>query len=124
VLEEQNLHVQFSVKGVEIDEMQQDLLMREFEFFHQRYHDALGEGILFVYMKSHGTTHTGDPIILCSLRLRTHKNINVYSTSEGFGIEPTFRLALDRLERQILKIKAMDQDKKYAEMYIRKLKFA
>jgi CBS domain-containing protein len=104
VLEEQNLHVQFSVKGVEIDEMQQDLLMREFEFFH--------------------TTHTGDPIILCSLRLRTHTGDNVYSTSEGFGIEPTFRLALDRLERQILKIKAMAQDQKYAEMYIRKLKFA
>jgi hypothetical protein len=109
---------------VEIDEMQQDLLMREFEFFHQRYRDALGEGILFVYMKSRGTTHTGDPIILCSLRLRTHKGDNVYSTSEGFGIEPTFRLALDRLERQILKIKAMAQDQKYAEMYIRKLKFA
>ena len=99
---ERKISVQFGVKGVEINPEQQGFMMEEFDSFSHRYQDAFQLGTLFVYMKSHRNTNLrGTPLIHCRLQFRTVRG-TFFSASEGWGVEPTFRVALDRLERRLL----------------------
>jgi hypothetical protein len=45
------------------------------------------------------------------------------SSGEGYGVEPTFRVALDRLEKRILRSKELQFDPTYAREYLRKIGF-
>jgi CBS domain-containing protein len=116
------LTVQFGVKGVEISPEQQGFMMDEFDSFSHRFQEAFQLGTLFVYMKSHGDTSLrGTPLVHCRLQFRTVRG-TFYSASEGWGIEPTFRVALDRLERRLLRSKElMAYNPKYARDYLRKI---
>jgi CBS domain-containing protein len=113
------LMVQFSVKDVEIDEIQRGFIMHDFESFTGRYGETLESGTLFVYMKTHGTNFKGDQLIHCRLQLRTRK-VSFFSSGEGYGAEQTFRLALDRLEGQIVKSTELSYDREFAKDYLRR----
>jgi CBS domain-containing protein len=117
---ERKLLVQFAVKGIAVNPDQQGYMMDEFEGFARKYSDALDSGTLFVYIKTHGTNHRGVPLIHCRLQLRT-MNGSFFSSGEGFGIEPTFRVALDRLDKRLLRSKELASNPKYAQDYIRKI---
>jgi CBS domain-containing protein len=112
---DRRLTVQFAVKGMEIDPGQQGFMMEEFDGFARKYKRLLESGTLFVYMKLHGSNHKGQPLIHCRLQLR--------SSSEGWGVEPTFRVALDRLDKRILRSKELAFDPTYQREYLRKLGF-
>jgi predicted transcriptional regulator len=113
------LMVQFSVKDVEIDEIQRGFIMDDFESFTRRYGETLESGTLFVYMKTHGTNFKGDQLIHCRLQFRTRKG-SFFSSGEGWGAEQTFRLALDRLEGQIVKSTELSSDREFAKDYLRR----
>jgi len=113
------LTVQFSVKNVEIDEIQRGFIMDDFESFARRYGEPLESGTIFVYMKTHGTNFKGDQLIHCRLQFRTVKG-SFFSSSEGWGAEQTFRLALDRLEGQIVKSTEVSNDREFAKDYLRR----
>lgn len=113
------LMVQFSVKDVEIDEIQRGYIIGDFESFTHRYGETLESGTLFVYMKTHGTNFKGDQLIHCRLQFRTMKG-SFFSSSEGWGVEQTFRLALDRLEGQIIKSTELAHDREFAKDYLRR----
>jgi CBS domain-containing protein len=113
------LLVQFSVKDVEIDEIQRGYIIGNFESFTHRYGETLESGTLFVYMKTHGTNFKGDQLIHCRLQFRTRKG-SFFSSSEGWGVEQTFRLALDRLEGQIVKSTELAQDHEFVKDYLRR----
>ena len=115
----QKLTVQFSVKDVEIDEIQRGAIMDDFESFTHRYGGTLEAGTLFVYMKTHGTNFKGDQLIHCRLQFRTKKGV-FFSSGEGYGVEETFRVALDRLEGQIVKSKELAHDREFAKEYLRR----
>jgi hypothetical protein len=115
----ERLTVEFSVKDVEIDEIQRGFIMGDFESFAQRYGDKLESGTLFVYMKTHGTNFKGDQLIHCRLQFRTRKG-SFFSSGEGWNPEPTFRLALDRLEGQIVKSTELSSDREFAKGYLRR----
>jgi CBS domain-containing protein len=117
---ERKLAVQFGVKGVAINPDQQSFMMDEFESFARKYRDALGLGTLFVYLKTHGTNHKGVPLLHCRLQLRTVRG-SFFSSSEGFGVEPTFRVALDRLDKRLLRSKELSYNPKYARDFLRKV---
>jgi predicted transcriptional regulator len=117
---ERKLAVQFGVKGIAINPDQQGHMMDEFESFARKYSDALDSGTLFVYIKTHGTNHRGVPLIHCRLQLRT-ANGSFFSSGEGFGVEPTFRVALDRLDKRLLRSKELASNPKYAQDYLRKI---
>jgi CBS domain-containing protein len=117
---ERKLGVQFGVKGIAINPDQQGFMMGEFESFSRKYRDALDEGTLFVYIKTHGANQRGVPLIHCRLQLRTTKG-SFFSSGEGFGVEPTFRVALDRLDKRLLRSKELAYDPKYARDYLRKI---
>jgi CBS domain-containing protein len=113
------LMVQFSVKDVEIDEIQRGFIMDDFESFTGRYGETLESGTLFVYMKTHGTNFKGDQLIHCRLQFRTRGG-SFFSSGEGWGVEQTFRLALDRLEGQIVKSTELSSDREFAKDYLRR----
>jgi CBS domain-containing protein len=117
---ERKLTVQFGVKGIIINPDQQGFMMDEFDSFSRKYKDALDSGTLFVYLKTHGTNHRGVPLLHCRLQLRTVKGV-FYSSSEGWGVESTFRVALDRLDRRLLRSKELSYNPKYAKDFMRKI---
>jgi CBS domain-containing protein len=116
------LTIQFGVKDIEIDDSQQGFMMEEFDAFSRKYQEAFQLGTLFVYMKSHGNTSMrGTPMIHCRLQFRTVRG-TFFSASEGWGVEPTFRVALDRLERRLLRSKELlSYNPKFARDYLRKI---
>jgi len=116
------LTVQFSTKDVEMDNMQTGFMVGDFDSFARRYQKTLEAGTLFVYMKTHGTNYTGEQLIHCRLQLRTAKG-SFFGSSEGWGPQQTFRIALDRLERQILKSKDLEYDQKSVRTYLRRTQF-
>lgn len=97
-------------------------MMADFESFARKYTEALDFGTLFVYMKTHGTNYKGGQLIHCRLQLRSAQD-SFFSSSEGWGVEPTFRLALDRLERKILKSKELESNPKLAKHHLRRTRF-
>ena len=119
---DRRLTVQFAVKGMDIDASAQGFMMGEFDSFARKYKDLLESGTLFVYMKTHGTNHKGQPLVHCRLQMRTVKGFFL-SSGEGYGVEPTFRVALDRLEKRILRSKELQSDPTYAREYLRKIGF-
>jgi len=76
--------------------VQRSFILDDFESFVQRYGKTVESGTLFVYMKSHGSNFKGDQLVHCRLQLRTVKG-SFFSSGEGWGVEQTFHLALDRL---------------------------
>ena len=119
---EKKLSVQFGIKDVDVSPDQQGFMMEEFDSFTHKYQEAFQLGTLFVYMKSHGNTSLrGTPLVHCRLQFRTVKG-TFFSASEGWGVEPTFRVALDRLERRLLRSKELlAYNPRYARDYLRKI---
>lgn len=116
------IRIQFSVKDVGINEIQRGFIIDDFESFAQRYQNTVKAGTLFVYMKTHGTNYKGDQLIHCRLKFRTRKN-TFFSSNEGYGVEQTFRTALDRLEKQLLRSQELAHEPEYARRYLKQIEF-
>jgi predicted transcriptional regulator len=119
---ERKFTVQFAVKDIEVNPDEQSFMMDEFDTFTRKYRDVFETGTLFAYIKTHGTDHKGVPLVHCRLQLRTVKG-SFFSSGEGWGVEPTFRVALDRLDKRILRSKELEHDPTYARDYLRKIGF-
>ena len=116
------LTIQFGTKGVDVSSDQQAFMMNEFDSFSRRFQEAFQLGTLFVYMKSHGDKGVREtPLVHCRLQFRTVRG-TFFAASEGWGVEPTFRVALVRLERRLLRSKELlAYNPKYAKDYLRKI---
>jgi hypothetical protein len=119
---ERRFTVQFALKDIRVNPDEQSFMMNEFDTFTRKYKDVFEAGTLFAYIKTHGTNHKGVPLIHCRLQLRTVKG-SFFSSGEGWGVEPTFRVALDRLDKRILRSKELEHDPTYARDYLRKIGF-
>jgi CBS domain-containing protein len=62
----------------------------------------------------------GTPLIYCQIRLRTSVG-QVAGTGEGYGAESAFRVALDKLERNVIELKGVQADEEYEGQLLRKL---
>src|SRR4030067_1961334 len=110
--------VQFSVKDIKVNPDEQSFMMAEFDNFVRKYEDIFKMGTLFAYIKTNGTNHKGLPLIHCRLQLSTGKGA-FYSSSEGWGVETTFRVALDRLDKRIPRSKGLEHDPRDGRDYLR-----
>ena len=117
---ERKLAIQFGVKGIEINPDQQGFMMDEFDSFTRKFEGTFESGTLFVYIKTHGADHKGVPLIHCRVQLRTMRGV-FYSSGEGWGVESTFRVALDRLDRRLLRSKELAYNPRFAKDYLRKI---
>jgi CBS domain-containing protein len=118
---ERNLTLQFGVKDLDVSPDQQEYMMSEFDSFSRRFQAAFQYGSLFIYLKSHrGTNLRGTPMVHCRLQFRTTRG-SFFASSEGWGVEPTFKVALDRLDRRLLRSKELlAYNPKFAKDYLRK----
>ena len=73
-----------------------------------------------VRFKEHQEKLRGTPLIQSQIRLRTNKG-QVAGTGEGYGAENAFRVALDKLERNVLELKGITSDEEYRGQLLRKL---
>ncbi|ARS91242.1 CBS domain-containing protein [Natrarchaeobaculum aegyptiacum] len=73
-----------------------------------------------VRFKEHKEKLRGTPLIHCQVRLRTNKG-QVAGTGEGYGAENAFRVALEKLERNVLELKGITSDEEYRGQLLRKL---
>jgi CBS domain-containing protein len=119
---QRKLTIQFGMKGVDVSSEQQAFMMDEYDSFSHRYQEAFQLGTLFVYMKSHGDNGVREtPLVHCRLQFRTVRG-TFFAASEGWGVEPTFRVALDRLDRRLLRSKELlAYNPKFAKDYMRKM---
>lgn len=62
----------------------------------------------------------GQPLIRCQIRLRTNKG-QLAGSGEGYGADSAFRVALDKLERNVLELKGITSDEEYRGQLLRKL---
>ncbi len=117
---ERRLTIQFGVKEVDVSPDQQQYILSEFDSFARRFQEAFQLGSLFVYMKTHrGTNMRETPMVHCRLQFRTTRG-SFFAASEGWGVEPTFKVALDRLERRLLRSKELlAYNPRYARDYLR-----
>lgn len=120
--EKTQLTIQFGIKDTTITPEQKGFMIDEFDSFMRKFKDAFQVGTLFVYIKSHGSTNMrGTPLVHCRLQFRTTKG-TFFSSSEGWGVESTFRVALDRLDRRLLRSKELlAYNPRYAKDYLRKI---
>ena len=119
---EREFDIQFGVKGLTISPYQKEFLLDEFNSFIHKYNETFISGTLFVYLKTHGQSQKSVPLIHCRLQLKTVKGA-FFSSGEGYGVESTFRLALDRLDRRLLRSKELGHNPKYARDYLQKIGF-
>ncbi|AXR77719.1 CBS domain-containing protein [Natrarchaeobaculum sulfurireducens] len=73
-----------------------------------------------VRFKEHKEKLRGTPLVHCQVRLRTNKG-QVAGTGEGYGAENAFRVALEKLERNVLEVKGITSDEEYRGQLLRKL---
>jgi CBS domain-containing protein len=121
-ISERKFTLQLAVKDIKVNPDEQSFMMDDFDTFTRKYENVFKTGTLFAYIKTHGASRKGVPLIHCRLQLRTAKGA-FYSSSEGWGVEPTFRVALDRLDRRILRSKELAHEPTYARDFLRKIGF-
>jgi CBS domain-containing protein/ribosome-associated translation inhibitor RaiA len=73
-----------------------------------------------VRFHEHKESLRGTPLINCQIRLRTNKG-QVAGSGEGYGAENAFRVAVDKLERNVLELKGVTADEEYQGQLLRKL---
>jgi CBS domain-containing protein/ribosome-associated translation inhibitor RaiA len=73
-----------------------------------------------VRFHKHKETKRGTPLIQCQIRLRTNQG-QVAGSGEGYGADNAFRVAIDKLERQVLEVKGVQADEEYRGQLLRKL---
>jgi CBS domain-containing protein/ribosome-associated translation inhibitor RaiA len=73
-----------------------------------------------VRLHQHKEKLRGTPLIQCQIRLRTNEG-QIAGSGEGYGAEQAFRVALDKLERNVLELKGVNADEKYRGQLLRKL---
>jgi predicted transcriptional regulator len=116
------IDVQFSAHEVRLDETQKRYITSDFESFAKRFQPLLEAGTLFVYIKTHGASPKGEQLIHIRLQLRTSKG-NFFSAADGWNPDLTFHLALEHLERQVLRSKELEKDKEHAVNYLGRIRF-
>jgi len=73
-----------------------------------------------VRFQEHKETHRGTPLIQAQIRLRTNEG-QAAGSGEGYGADNAFRVALDKLERNVLELKGVRADEEYRGQLLRKL---
>lgn len=121
--QEKKLKIQFGIKGFEMNPSQKELIIDEFNSFIHKYEEGLEVGTLFVYLKTLGKSHKGIQLIHCRLQLKTAKGA-FYSSGEGYGVESTFQIAMERLDRRLLRSKELSHNPKFARDFLQDMSFS
>ena len=73
-----------------------------------------------VRLAQHKERLRGTPLMYVQIRLRTNVG-QIAGTGEGYGADTAFRVALDKLERNVIELKGVQADEEYEGHLLRKL---
>jgi CBS domain-containing protein/ribosome-associated translation inhibitor RaiA len=124
-MERKNLRltVQFSIQNFTINETQRKHIMKDFNSFAEKFAKKLEIGTLFAYIKPQGVSGPGSKrtrLFHCRLKLRARK-ATFYSSAEGLEIEQAFQIALNKLDKQILRSRVFEKEQKFAREYLERV---
>lgn len=116
--EEEYLDVQITNIDL-LDTLQREEVRRSIEQVVEKY-QRMSVQHAHVRFQKHKEKLRGTPLIQCQIRLRTNRG-QVAGSGEGYGADSAFRVALDRLERNVLEMKGTQSDEQYKGQLLRKL---
>jgi ribosome-associated translation inhibitor RaiA len=116
--EEEYMDVQVTNVAL-LDTLDREEIRRSIESAAQKY-QRMNVEHAHVRFQKHKEKLRGTPLINCQIRMRTNRG-QVAGTGEGYGAESAFRVALDRLERNVIEIKGVIADEQYRGQLLRKL---
>jgi CBS domain-containing protein len=102
-----------------LDTLQRESIRQNIEQVVDKY-QRMNVEHAHVRFQKHKEKLRGTPLIQCQIRLRTNHG-QVAGSGEGYGAESAFRVALDRLERNVLEMKGTHSDEQYRGQLLRKL---
>ncbi|MFC7239095.1 CBS domain-containing protein [Saliphagus sp. GCM10025317] len=116
--EEEHMDVQITNISL-MDTISRESIVQSIEQVSDKYADMQVHHA-HVRFHEHKEKLRGTPLIQCQIRLRTNKS-QVAGSGEGYGAENSFRVALDKLERNVLELKGVRSDEEYRGQLLRKL---
>ncbi|RQG91503.1 CBS domain-containing protein [Natrarchaeobius halalkaliphilus] len=116
--EEEYMDVQITNVSL-LDTISRESIVQSIEDVSDKYADMQ---VMHAHVRftEHKEKLRGTPLVQCQIRLRTNKG-QVAGTGEGYGAENAFRVALDKLERNVLEVKGITADEEYRGQLLRKL---
>ncbi|ELY87023.1 CBS domain-containing protein [Natrinema altunense] len=116
--EEEHMDVQITNISM-LDTITRESIVQSIEDVADKYADMQ---VMHAHVRfhEHNEKLRGTPLVQCQIRLRTNKD-QVAGTGEGYGAENSFRVALDKLERNVLELKGVTSDEEYRGQLLRKL---
>ncbi|MBZ6494084.1 CBS domain-containing protein [Natrinema longum] len=116
--EEEHMDVQITNISM-LDTITRESIVQDIEGVADKYADMQ---VMHAHVRfhEHNEKLRGTPLVQCQIRLRTNKD-QVAGTGEGYGSENAFRVALDKLERNVLELKGVTSDEEYRGQLLRKL---
>jgi CBS domain-containing protein len=116
--EEEHMDVQITNVDV-LDTLTRDDIRQSIEQVAEKYQEMSVQHA-HVRFHQHREKLRGTPLIQSQIRLRTTHG-QVAGSGEGYGAESAFRVALDKLERNVVQMKGMRSDEEYKGQLLRKL---
>jgi ribosome-associated translation inhibitor RaiA len=116
--EEEHMDVQITNVRL-LDTLSRDAIRQDIETVVDKYADMQVQHA-HVRFHEHKEKLRGTPLIQCQIRLRTNKG-QAAGSGEGYGADPAFNVALDKLERNVLERKGVVADEEYRGQLLRKL---
>ena len=116
--EEKHMDVQITNIDV-LDTITREDIVASIESVSDKYADMQVQHA-HVRLKQHKEKLRGTPLIYAQIRLRTNVG-QIGGTGEGYGAESAFRVALDKLERNVVELKGVQADEEYEGQLLRKL---
>jgi CBS domain-containing protein/ribosome-associated translation inhibitor RaiA len=116
--EEEHMDVQITNVSM-LDTITRESIVQGIEEVADKYADMQ---VMHAHVRFHEHKEKlrGTPLVQCQIRLRTNKG-QVAGTGEGYGSENAFRVAIDKLERNVLEVKGVTSDEEYRGQLLRKL---
>ncbi len=116
--EEEHMDVQITNISM-LDTITRESIVQSIEDVADKYADMQ---VMHAHVRfhEHNEKLRGTPLVQCQIRLRTNKG-QVAGTGEGYGAENSFRVAVDKLERNVLEVKGVTSDEEYRGQLLRKL---
>lgn len=116
--EEEYLDVQITNIAL-LDTLSREEIRQRIENVSEKYKQMDVEHA-HVRFHKHKEKLRGTPLIQCQIRLRTNRG-QMAGSGEGYGAKSAFRVALDRLERNVLEQKGIQSDEEHKGQLLRKL---
>jgi CBS-domain-containing membrane protein len=115
--DEHSLPVQITNVNL-MDSLDRDTIRRQITSVVDKYEDM---DVQFVHVRFHkekSASRRGEDLISCTVRLNTNKS-QIAGSGEGYGSKQAFEISRDKLERNVLEVKGMNDPSEYEDEVLR-----